>query len=271
MVQRIEVQARRAALQQAFAHFSDDLLAIRLNALDVVTIRFQLLAYPAWNLGATGVGETCQLAVVGDRHDARHDWQVDTHLAHAVDKVEVAVGVEEILGNRTVGTGFGLAHEVGDIVFEIACLWMHLRVGGDFDVKLIASLFTNEAHQLVGIAQLAAGHAHAGWQVATQGNDALDACVFVEGQQLAQLSLAVANARKVRSGFYFDLAVELQHGVQCAVAGRAACAIGAGEEIWAIGGQLAGSCQQLFVAGFGLGREELEAVTAFFTHQKIPS
>ncbi|KTF07743.1 hypothetical protein MGSAQ_000761 [marine sediment metagenome] len=39
---------------------------------------------------------------------------------------------------------------------------MHFRVGGDFDVEVIAGLAADELHQFVGVAQLAAGHAHAG-------------------------------------------------------------------------------------------------------------
>jgi hypothetical protein len=40
---------------------------------------------------------------------------------------------KEVLGDRTVGTGVGLAHEVLQIFFEVACLWVHLRVSRHFD------------------------------------------------------------------------------------------------------------------------------------------
>ncbi|MNF83285.1 hypothetical protein D3C84_656060 [compost metagenome] len=52
---------------------------------------------------------------------------------------------------------------------------MHFRVGGDFDVEMIAGLFTNEFNQVIGVAHFAAGHAHARRQVTAQRYDALDA------------------------------------------------------------------------------------------------
>ncbi|MCY1433218.1 hypothetical protein D9M71_492400 [compost metagenome] len=143
---------------------------------------------------------------------------------------------------------------------------MHFRIGGDFDVEVVTGLVADEFHQLVGETQLAAGHAHAGRQVAAQGDDALDAGILVVGQQGAQFGLAVADAGQVRRGGYLHLAVQLQHGLQGAVAGGAAGAIGAGEEVRLVGGQVAGGGHEFFMPGFGLGGEELEAVTAFLGH-----
>ena len=270
LVQGIEVQPWRATLQQTFTHFCDDLLTERLDALDVVAIGFQLFAHPAWDFGATSVGKTRELAVVGDRHDARHDGDIHAHGPYTLDKVEVAVGIEEVLGDRTVGTGVGLAHEVPQVFFEVACLWVHLRVSRHFDVEVVAAFFADEAHQVVGVAQLTAGHAHAGRQVATQGNNALDAGLLVLGQQAAQVVLAVAHARKVRSGGNFDLAFQLQHGVDRAVTGRAAGAVGAGKEVGVVAGQLRSSRHQFFMPSIGLGREELEAVATFLGHGNNP-
>src|SRR3989338_5769114 len=267
LVHAVEVQAWGAALQQALAHFSDDLLAIRLDAVGVVTVGFQLFAHPARDFRTAGVGETRQLAVVGDRHDARYHWNIYTQLAHTVDKVEVAVGVEEVLGNRAVRAGFGLAHEVGDVVLEIACLRVHFRIGGHFDMEVITCFFADKADQVVGITQFAAGHAHARRQVATQRNNALDSGAFVQVQQLAQLGLTVDYTGQVRCGGHLHVAVELQHGVERTVAGGATGTVGAGEEIGFVGRQLARHIHQFFVPGFGFGGKELEAVTAFLAHR----
>jgi len=147
---------------------------------------------------------------------------------------------------------------------------MHLRVSGDFDVEMIGGFFTNEFHQFIGVTQLTAGHAHAGRQVATQGNDALDAGSLVFVQQAAQVVLAVTDARQVRSGGYFDFVFQLQHGVDRAITGRTASAVGAGKEIRIVGGQLAGSGKQLFLPGIGLGREKLEAVATVLGHWRGP-
>ena len=47
LVQRVEVQARCAALEQLLAHAGDHLFAERLDAGGVVAIGFQLLTNPA--------------------------------------------------------------------------------------------------------------------------------------------------------------------------------------------------------------------------------
>ncbi|MNP35011.1 hypothetical protein D3C76_1283240 [compost metagenome] len=140
---------------------------------------------------------------------------------------------------------------------------MNFRIGGNFDVELVAGFAADELHQLVGVAQLAAGHAHARRQVAAQGDDAADAGFLVLGEQGAQLLAGVADAGQVRGGGDFHLAVQLQHGAYGAVAGGAAGAVGAGEEVRLVGSQLARGGQEFFMPGFGLRGEELEAVAAF--------
>ncbi|MNT91758.1 hypothetical protein D3C72_2329110 [compost metagenome] len=60
---------------------------------------------------------------------------------------------------------------------------MNFRIGGNLDVEMLAGFAADELHQLVGVAQLAAGHAHARGQVAAQGDDTLDAGSLVLGQQ----------------------------------------------------------------------------------------
>jgi hypothetical protein len=143
---------------------------------------------------------------------------------------------------------------------------MHLRVSSNFDVEMITGFFTNEFHQFIGVTQLTAGHAHAGRQVTTQGNDALDAGSLVLVQQAAQVVLAVADARQVRCGRYFDFAFQLQNGVEGAITGRTTSAIGAGKEVGIVSGQLTGSGEQFFMPSIGLGREELEAVATVLGH-----
>ncbi|MNP39012.1 hypothetical protein D3C76_1325650 [compost metagenome] len=134
---------------------------------------------------------------------------------------------------------------------------------------MITGFFTNELNQVIGVAHFATGHAHARRQVTAQGNDALDAGGLVLGQQAAQVVLAVADAGQVRSGRDFDFAFQLQHGVQRAITGRTAGAVGAGEEIGVVRGQLTGSGEQLFMPSIGLRREELEAVATILGHGHI--
>jgi len=74
----------------------------------------------------------------------------------------------------------------------------------------------------------------------------------------------------VRCGRHADIAIELQHGVEGAVAGGATGTVGAGEEIRVVAGQLAGHAHQLLVTGLGLGGEELETVATFLRHKSGP-
>lgn len=130
-------------------------------------------------------------------------------------------------------------------------------------MEVVGGFLADELDQVAGVAQLAAGHAHARRQVAAQGDDALDTGGLVLGQQGAQFGLGVADAGQVRGGWHLHFVFQLQHGVQGAVAGRAAGTVGAGEEVRVVAGQLAGDAHQFFVAGVGLGGEELETVAAF--------
>ncbi len=264
------MQSRCAALQQAFAHLADDLLAEGLDAAAVVAVGFQLLADPARQFGAAGVGEARQLGVVGDRHDAGDHRDVHAELGDPLDEVEIGIGVEEVLGDGAAGAGLHLAHEVRQVILEAARLGVDLRIGGDLDVEVVAGLGADEVHQFVGVAQFAAGHAHARRQVAAQGDDAADAGLAVAAEQFAQLGFRVADTGQVGRGRHLHLAVQLQHGTQRAVAGGSAGAVGAGEEVGLVARQVAGGGQQLFMAGLGLRREELEAETAFaLTHDRF--
>ena len=105
-----------SAGKQALAQLCHYIEAEGLHRRAVIAIAFQRLAYPARNLGATGVGEARQLREFSDRHDARHDGNRDAQLHALLDKLEVAVGIVEVLGNRRICTGIDLALEVKEVV-----------------------------------------------------------------------------------------------------------------------------------------------------------
>jgi hypothetical protein len=126
------------------------------------------------SLGAAGVGEAGQLGEAGDRHDAGNDRDVDAPRADFVDEVEVGVGVVEVLGDRRIGAGLDLAHEVRQVVAREARLRVPFGIGGDLEVEVVAGLGADELDEFVGVAELA-GFGHARRQVAAQGDDAADA------------------------------------------------------------------------------------------------
>ena len=60
----------------------------------------QPLGQPARNFGTTGRAKAGEVRVVRDRHNARHDRDVDSGAHAVVDKAKVGVGIVEILGDR---------------------------------------------------------------------------------------------------------------------------------------------------------------------------
>src|SRR5690606_35795619 len=91
--------------------------------------------------------------------------------AYAIDEVEIGVGVEEVLGDRAVGAGPDLAHEVLEILGGTARLGMHFGIGRHFDLEPVAAMLANQAHQFVSIMHFTRMATHARRQVATQGNN----------------------------------------------------------------------------------------------------
>src|SRR5690554_4976560 len=255
------MQPGRPGFQQLFAHFGDHFLTELADAVGVVTVSFQLLADPARNFRSTHIREPHQAGEVDDGHDARHHRNGDAHLLQAVDEVEVTVGVEEVLGDGAVGTGLYFAREVLQVFLGVAGLGVELGVGGHFQVEVIAAVLPDEFHQLVGVTQLTGG-AHARGQVAAQGDNPVDAVLFVHIQQLADLCAGSAHAGQMRCCGN-ALLVQVQHRFNGAVPGGTAGAEGDREKVRIHLCQLVAYSLEFFLALIGLGREKLEAEAAF--------
>ena len=258
------MQTWRAAVNQPLAHLGDDLGTECRDAGAIVTIRLKLLANPARNLGAAGIREAGQLAVVGNRHDARHDRNVHAGLAYALDEMEITVGVEEVLRDRAVGAGPGLAHEIVQVDVIMPRLGVRFRIRGHLDMEVVAGLVANELDEFVGIAQFTGGLTHAGGQVAAQGNNAPDAGFAILGQQVAQVVCTVAHTGQVRRCGHLHLLIQLQDGVARPIPCGASGTIGDGKEFGVVLSQHVGGCYQFLMPGVGLGREEFEADRVVF-------
>ena len=74
---------------------------------------------------------------------------------------------------------------------------MEFRIGRHFDVEMLAGFGADERHQFVGVLEFADA-AHAGRQVAAQGDDAFDAHVLVGEQQCADVVARRADAGQMR-------------------------------------------------------------------------
>ena len=71
-----------------------------------------------------------------------------------LDKLEIGVGIKEILCDGAVSSGFDFALEVIQIGFSIGCLGVKLGIGGYFDMKVVAGFCADEFNQFIGIAEL---------------------------------------------------------------------------------------------------------------------
>ncbi|KAG1393895.1 hypothetical protein G6F59_014273 [Rhizopus arrhizus] len=112
-VQRVEVQAGCAALDQALAQPGHNLGAECTHRIPVLALGLHPAADPARDLRAALLGKAAQLAEVGDRHDAGRDRYLHAEPLHRVDEMEIRIRVVEILGrptHRTPADGFPGRH-----------------------------------------------------------------------------------------------------------------------------------------------------------------
>ncbi|OMP13258.1 hypothetical protein COLO4_01993, partial [Corchorus olitorius] len=194
-VERVEVQARRAALQQAVAHGRHHVQAERANRFTIVAKAFEALGDPARHFRTAHLGKAHQLRRIRDRHDAGHDGHFHAELACIVDELEVRVGVEEVLRDGGVRTGLDLAGEVLQIVPRRARLRVVFRIRRHFDVERLAGFLADELDQLVGEAEFT-DLAHARRHVAAQRDDAADAVFAIRIENAADALARRTHARQ---------------------------------------------------------------------------
>ncbi len=256
------MQARRAAGQQPFAQRRHHIQAEGLDRRAVVAEAGQLQAHPARDLGAAHVGEAHQLRVVRDRHDAGHHRDIEAQFLHLLDKLEIRIGVVEVLGDGGVGPGLHLALEGQQIVLWRPGLRVDLGIGRHFDVEPVARFGADEFHQLVGVTEFA-GRAVAAGQVAAQRHHALDVIGLVLVEDGADRLTRAAHAGQVRRGVFAG-GLDFQHGVQRAALGRTAGAEGHRKIFGVELGQLGARDAQFFRAFRRLGREEFDTEVRSF-------
>src|SRR5258706_16350082 len=111
-VERVEVQARRAAREQSAAHVRGPLDPDSGHRDIVVAHALQEVAQAGRDRRAAHRGEALDLADVGHRHDPRHDRRGDAGGARTSDEVEVIPRLEEELGDEHPGAGPHLLPEM---------------------------------------------------------------------------------------------------------------------------------------------------------------
>src|SRR5207237_8242980 len=111
LVERVEVQARRAMRQQVATQVGDHIEAKGADRSAIITETLQLLADPARDLGAASVRKARQFGKSRDGHHTRNDRHFDAECLRGIDEVIVDAGVEEVLRDRRVRAGVDLVLE----------------------------------------------------------------------------------------------------------------------------------------------------------------
>ncbi len=172
------MQAWNALFQQLLTHRRYYIQAKGADGFEIVTITFKARQNPARDFSATGFGKTRNLSVISDRHNARYDQDVNVHIPTGVDKAEVGIGIKEILGNSTIGTGYSFLFKVLQILLHACRFWMFLGIGCNLDMKLVNGVRADERDQFIGVVKFT-GIGHAVGKIAAQGYQTSDAHFFV--------------------------------------------------------------------------------------------
>ena len=115
-----------------------------------------------------------------------------------VDKVEVGIGIVEILRNRRIGTCLDLANKIREIVTREAGLRMPFGISGNFDFKMLPGFTPNELYKFVGITKFAS-LGGAGRQIAAQRHNSTDTGTPELVQYFANTGARGTDTGKVRA------------------------------------------------------------------------
>ena len=132
---------------------------------------------------------------------------------------------------------------------------MKFGVGSDFDVEVVAGFGADEFDQFVGVAEFAE-FAHPGWQIAAQGDEAMDALGAVMVQNFPSARASRSHASQVRGGVHAAVGLNRLNRLERAVAGGATRAIGDREKRRPHPHQFLAGGEQLAHPLVGVGGEE---------------
>src|SRR5215213_4625510 len=111
-VQGVEMQARRACVQQPLAQVGHELDAKLSLRLGVVAVGLHPLLQPQRDLGAASGRKPGYLRVAPDRHDTGDDRYIYAHVLDPIHEVEIGVGVVEKLGHGRISACLHLLAKV---------------------------------------------------------------------------------------------------------------------------------------------------------------
>ena len=190
-VQRIEVEARRACVEQPGAELGGDVDPDPLRLLDIVTGFADALDEPRRHGRTRHPGHAADLRDVGDRHDAGEHRFVDAQRRQIVDQREVVVDLEEELRDGEVGTA-QLRREVLAIGVAIGGPWVQLGVSGDADRE--RAVGGHVLDELARMPVVTRSRLIAGGRISSEGEDVLDVLGEVVDEDLVDVPTGVALA-----------------------------------------------------------------------------
>src|SRR5690606_4891085 len=178
-----------------------------------------------------------------------------------VDEAEVRVRVVEVLRDAGIRARVDLALELTHVVLGAARPWMDLGVVRDLHAKVIAGLRADQLDQLVGVAELAGRRRPPRGDVPAERDQPAHAERPVGLQLFDQRGARGADAGQMRRHREAPLQ-ELPHRLVRALAGRAAGAVGDGEEVEPQLRELRAGFAQLRARRLVARRKELDAESA---------
>ena len=179
---------------------------------------------------------------------------------HPVAQPQVVLGVEEHLGDRVVGARLELGDQVADVALLVDRARVLLREGRDPDAEVAGRL--HQGHQLLGVLKPLGVSRPVGLRVArrvaTQGKDIAYAGRRVLPDDVPELGDRVVDGGEVADRQQRGVGRDLLGHAHRRVAGRAAGAVGHGDEAGRKRLELTDRLPELTLALLGLRREELE-------------
>jgi hypothetical protein len=208
-VQRVEVDARRAALQQ--------ILALRRGVADADLVHRGGVPLDGLQLGEQVLGDAVAVERghaldplhVGDGHDAGDDRHPDAHLAGALHVAEVVGVVEEELGHQELAAGFDFGAGVLQLALPVGGFGVHLRMGRAAHAEVEGA---REGGEIGGVGEGALGARDVfGPQIAAQGDDVFDPADVQRLEDTAHLLSRVARRHHVGHRLDVHLLLDARH------------------------------------------------------------
>ena len=114
-IEGVEVEIRHAFLNQTMAEIGSSAGGNQLARFRVIVQALEPLEQPIRHRSPAALAEIHHPAEMANRHDTRHQRCINARRRDLVPKTQEQIDIEEILGDRAVGTIIDLRLEIGDI------------------------------------------------------------------------------------------------------------------------------------------------------------